>query len=227
MKISIIIPVLNEVGVIEDTLRALQFMRQRGHQVIVVDGGCTDQTLIKAAPLTDYIIKSKCGRAAQMNTGVKLACGEILWFLHADTVVPQDADYLILKALDSTSQPFRHWGRFNVRLSGNNPMLRVIEFFMNLRSRVTGIATGDQGIFVRRDIYKQLGGFPDQPLMEDIEMSKRLKLISRPACLNAVLVTSSRRWEKRGLLRTVILMWALRAAYSSGVSARRLAYYYD
>jgi rSAM/selenodomain-associated transferase 2 len=162
-----------------------------------------------------------------MHIGALKACGEILWFLHADTVAPPESDRSILNALDGKSQSLRQWGRFNVRLSGSNSMLRFIEYFMNLRSRVTGIATGDQGIFVRRDVYVQLGGFPDQPLMEDIEMSKRLRKISRPACLTSVLITSSRRWEKRGLLRTVLLMWALRAAYSSGVSARRLAYYYD
>lgn len=227
MKISIIIPVLNEAEVIETTLNNLQAMRQRGHEVIVVDGGSVDKTLQKAGPLVDKMHSSKPGRAVQMHVGSSHACGAILWFLHADTLAPRDADLSILAALDSTLQNPGHWGRFNVRLSGNKPALRIVETLMNLRSRLTGIATGDQGIFIRRDLYEQLGGFPIQPLMEDIEFSKRLKNISQPVCLDTELVTSSRRWEQRGVIRTVLLMWFLRAAYSTGVSARRLVFFYD
>lgn len=227
MKLSIIVPVLNEAEVIETTLAALYSMRERGHEVIVVDGGSADGTLDIAAPLSDRILQSKRGRAVQMHTGAMCANGDVLWFVHADTLVPEDADLSILAALNTDVKKSGQWGRFNVRLSGTKPALRIVEYLMNLRSQITGIATGDQGIFVRRDLYKQLGGFPDQALMEDIEFSKRLKRISKPVCLNTVLETSSRRWERRGVLKTVILMWLLRAAYSAGVSARRLAYYYE
>ncbi len=222
MKISIIIPVLNEAGTINKTLLNLQAMRQRGHEVILVDGGSVDETLTIAAPLVDQTLQSVRGRAAQMHAGTIAAGGGIFWFLHADTVAPQDADLAILAALGDSQ-----WGRFNVRLSGEKPLLRIIESLMNLRSRLTGIATGDQGIFVRREIYDQLGGFPEQPLMEDIEFSKRLNRIYPPQCLKAELVTSSRRWEQQGIIRTVLLMWVLRTAYSLGVSSKRLAYLYD
>jgi rSAM/selenodomain-associated transferase 2 len=227
VKISTIIPVLNEAGTIENTLCNLQAMRQRGHEVIVVDGGSMDGTLEMAAPLVDRTLQSKRGRAIQMHAGAINAGGDIFWFLHADTLVPDDADHSILTALDTRSRNHSYWGRFNVRLSGDKFLLRIIERLMNLRSRLTGIATGDQGLFVRRDIYERLGGFPEQPLMDDIEFSKRLKGIGRPVCLATELVTSSRRWEQRGVIRTILLMWILRTAYRTGVSARRLAYYYD
>lgn len=209
------------------TLSCLQAMRQRGHEVIVVDGGSDDETLAIATPLADEVLHSKPGRARQMHTGANRASGEILWFLHADTRVPDEADQLILAALGKDLQHDRHWGRFNIRLSGKKLVLQLIALLMNIRSRLSGIATGDQGIFVRRTLYEKLGGFPEQPLMEDIELCKQLKHISPPLCIKTALETSSRRWEERGIVRTVLLMWLLRAAYSMGIPATRLARLYD
>lgn len=227
MKVSIIIPALNEAAIIGSTLFRLQAMRWRGHEVIVVDGGSDDETLDIAAPLADVTLRSETGRAVQMHAGASSASGDILWFLHADTHVPDEADQLILTALGKSTTHERHWGRFNIRLSGNRPVLRIIALLMNLRSRLSGIATGDQGIFVRRVHYEKLGGFPEQPLMEDIELCRKFKRISPPLCIKTAIVTSSRRWEERGVIRTVLLMWLLRAAYSLGIPAARLARLYD
>lgn len=226
MRISVIVPALNEADCIPATLHALQAMRARGHEVIVVDGGSRDRTVALAAPLADRVLRTAAGRARQMNAGAAVAGGELLWFLHADTLAPADADRILAEAVQGAGGATA-WGRFDVRLSGDGLLLAAVGRLMNLRSRLTGIATGDQGLFVHRALFRQLGGFADLPLMEDIELSRRLKRVGRPLCLRRTLRTSSRRWETRGVVRTILLMWSLRAAYCLGVPARRLAARYD
>lgn len=221
MRLSIIVPVLNEAPGIVEFLTSLSALRALGAQLIVVDGGSSDGTLESAAPFADLVIRAKGGRAVQMNAGAAHAQGEALLFLHADTFLPQDADSLIETALAG-----REWGRFDVRFEDSAFAMRAIAAMMNLRSRVSGIATGDQAIFVCRDTFAQLGGFAAIPLMEDIELSKRLKRISRPACLRQCVTTSSRRWKKHGVWRTVFLMWRLRLAYFFGADPRKLAIAY-
>jgi len=223
MLISIIIPVLNEEPVLVESLPRLQAWRQRGCEIIVVDGGSRDHSAEVARAFADRVVLAPQGRAKQMNTGARVAKGEILWFLHADSRPPAGADGLIRQAL---AEPGVLWGRFDVRLSGDHPLLRLVETLMNSRSRLTAIATGDQGIFVRRVSFEQAGGYPDIPLMEDIALSRVLKRASRPACLRQRLTTSSRRWERNGVLRTIVLMWSLRLAYFLGASPARLARIY-
>ncbi len=218
MRLSIIIPVLNEAPEIASYLAALQGYRAAGHEVILVDGGSTDATLAQAQGRVDILLQSDRGRARQMNAGAAQAAGDVLLFLHADTRLPEKADALIRAALEAG----RVWGRFDVRLSGERWPLRIIEMFMNGRSCLSGIATGDQAIFVLREAFAHLGGFADIPLMEDIELSQRLKKISPPCCLHARVITSSRRWETQGIVRTVLLMWGLRLGWFFGVSAQRL-----
>jgi rSAM/selenodomain-associated transferase 2 len=181
----------------------------------VVDGGSDDGTPALARPLADRVIDSPRGRARQMNAGADEAKGDFLVFLHADTFLPRDADLLIVAGLAEKT-----WGRFDVRIEGRSPLFPVIAFFMNARSRLTGIATGDQALFVRRAAFP---GFPDIPLMEDIAFSRAMKRHGPPACLTARVRTSGRRWERRGVLRTVLLMWRLRLAYFFGASPHALA----
>ena len=223
LRLSIIIPALNEEAHIATTLAPLQVMRQHGHEVIVVDGGSSDATVALAAPLADQLIHGERGRARQMNAGAALSQGDVLWFLHADTQVPEESDLLLLNALNG---PDTVWGRFDVRLSGRHPLLRLVAHLMNLRSCLTGIATGDQGIFVRRAVFFDVGGYPEQPLMEEIALSKQLKQLSKPLCIKTPLITSSRRWESHGILRTVLLMWRLRLLYALGADPARLARLY-
>jgi len=218
--LSIVMPVLDEAAGIAVALARLQPLRRRGCEVIVVDGGSFDATIALATPACDRVAMSPPGRAAQMNAGALVAHGDALLFLHADTALPVDADRLVLEALGGT----RHvWGRFDVRIAGRPAMLRVIAAMMNLRSRLTAVATGDQAIFCRRAAFDAVGGFPSQPLMEDVEISKRLRRLGPPACLRARVTTSGRRWEQRGVARTVLLMWRLRLAYFLGVDPARLA----
>jgi rSAM/selenodomain-associated transferase 2 len=222
MRLSVVIPVLNEAHGIAASLMPLQTLRQQGHEVIVVDGGSADGTEYIAQSLADHVITSPRGRAIQMNRGASLASGDALLFLHADTHLPVDAPTLIRHALQA-----RAWGRFDVTIAGRSRWLPLIAALMNLRSRLTGIATGDQAIFVTRAAFDAAGGFPDQPLMEDIELSKRLKRIGPPACLKSRVLTSGRRWETHGVWRTVLLMWRLRFDYWRGVPAEKLtARYY-
>ncbi len=223
MRISVIVPTLNESDCIVATLDRLKPFREDGHEVIVVDGGSQDETVDLAIPLADKIIKSTPGRAQQMNIGANQASGDVLWFLHADTMVPDNAIQHIHLALEDKKY---QWGRFDIRLAGNQRLLRLIERLMNLRSRITGIATGDQGIFVRRETFESVSGYTPIPLMEDLDISKRLKKRSRPCCLDAKLITSSRRWEENGILRTIFLMWRLRLAYAFGVKPEKLAHDY-
>lgn len=222
--ISIIIPVLNEAQSIAATLNCMQSMRIRGHQVILIDGGSHDDTIALAEPLVDRVLRSPTSRAVQMNAGAAAANGDLLWFIHADTHMTPDTDVLLTKALYDSE---KKWGRFDIRLSGIEPALRIIERMMNLRSRLSGIATGDQGIFIRRETFERIAGFADIPLMEDIEICKRMKRTAgRPLCLSRKLTTSSRRWEKQGILRTMVLMWRLRLAYWLGVNPADLAHRY-
>lgn len=214
------IPTLNESAALPALLDDLGPARLAGHQVIVVDGGSSDDTVALALGRVDRIVTSAAGRACQMNAGAASATGELLWFVHADTRVPDGA----LEALLRTWRNGRRWGRFGVRLSGDAWPLRVIETLMNLRSCATGIATGDQGIFVERRLFEEIGRFPGMPLMEDIALSKTLRSRQRPACIRRPrLRTSSRRWETRGIWRTILLMWRLRLAYALGADPADLA----
>ncbi|WP_341905271.1 TIGR04283 family arsenosugar biosynthesis glycosyltransferase [Polaromonas sp. YR568] len=217
--LSIIVPVLNEAGSIEATLRELALPRSRGAEVIVCDGGSSDATISLARPLADQVLAAPACRARQMNAGAAAASSDLLLFLHADTQLPDGADHLVRRALVADAT----WGRFDVCISGRPLMLRVVAALMNLRSRWSGIATGDQAIFVTRAVFDRVGCFPDQPLMEDVEMSRRLRALGRPACLRQRVTTSGRRWETRGVWRTIFLMWHLRWRYWRGAPAQALA----
>ena len=221
--LSIIIPCLNEAAGIVSMLESLQSLRARGVEVIVADGGSSDDTAVLAAPSADRVVHAPRGRAAQMNAGAALARAEILLFLHADCVLPPDADQLIVVGLTGGAH---QWGRFDIALDGVHPLLRVVACTMNLRSRLTGIATGDQGIFISRTLFARLGGFPALPLMEDIALSRLAKRAGAPLCLCERIVTSARRWERHGVLRTIVLMWQLRLAYFLGADPARLALRY-
>lgn len=219
VKLSIIIPALNEAANIGAVLRPLQPMRARGVDVIVVDAGSMDRTRDIATPLADKVLTSEPGRAKQMNAGAHAATGDALLFLHADSILPANSDALIQDALNNSR--FK-WGRFDVEIAGTHGMLPVVAWFMNHRSRLTGIATGDQGIFVRRESFVKVGGFPDQPLMEDVAFCSRMLGVSRPNCLAARITTSGRRWEQHGVWRTIFLMWRLRLNYFMGADPVRL-----
>jgi rSAM/selenodomain-associated transferase 2 len=220
---SIVVPVWNEASGIVDCLRALAPLRARGVEVVVADGGSTDDTAARAAPWADRVLHSPRGRARQMNAGAAAARGGVLLFLHADTQLPPDADRHIQDALATGAR----WGRFDVRISGRPRMLRVVAAAMNLRSRITGIATGDQALFLQRTLFDQVGGFPDQPLMEDIELCSRLRTAHEwPACLHQRVTTSGRRWEQQGTWRTIVLMWRLRWRYWRGEPAAAMAKLY-
>jgi rSAM/selenodomain-associated transferase 2 len=159
-----------------------------------------------------------------MNAGAQVATGDILWFLHADTRAPEHADQLIITALASGEH---QWGRFDAELAAGGPLLGMVAWFMNLRSRLTGIATGDQGMFMTRAACKRIGGFEDIPLMEDIAASRALRRLSRPSIPPAILQTSARRWQRHGIIKTIVIMWGLRLAYFLGVPSQRLARYYS
>lgn len=216
-------PCLDEAALIREALAQLAPLRARGAEVILVDGGSRDNTVECAAGLADVILHAPQGRALQMNAGAARARGEILLFLHADVRLPEGADGLIIDGLQRTR---RSWGRFDVVLEGRHPLLRVVGRLMNLRSRLTGIATGDQGIFVTRSLFVAVGGYPEIPLMEDIALCRRLKRFGRPLCLRHRLAVSARRWERHGVVRTVLLMWRLRLAYWLGADPARLAVRY-
>jgi rSAM/selenodomain-associated transferase 2 len=222
MKLSIVMPVLNEAAGIEEALRALAPLHARGVEVVVADGASSDATVALARPLADVVIVAQRGRGAQMNAGAAAARGDVLLFLHADTRLPGDADALIHDGFTASGCELgRFWGRFDVRIAGAHPLFPIIAAAMNLRSRVTDIATGDQAIFMSRAAFGP--GFPDIALMEDIAMAKRLKRIGPPLCIASTVVTSGRRWEKHGVMKTILLMWWLRLAYSLGANHAWLA----
>lgn len=223
LKLSIVMPCLNEADTIVAVLEALEPLRQRGAEVIVVDGGSADGTLSLAEPLADMALSAARGRAVQMNTGAAHATGDILLFLHADTTLPENADLLITEGLARSGAS---WGRFDVTIRGRYRLLRIVSRAMNLRSRVTGIATGDQAMFVTRRLFERVGRYPEIALMEDVALSKKLRRCSAPLCLRARVTTSGRRWEKHGVLKTVLLMWRLRLAYSLGADPDALALRY-
>ena len=223
-RLSVVIPALNEAAGMAAALHALAPLVARGAQLLVADGSSMDVTVALAQSGGAQVVHAPRGRALQMNAGAQQATGDLLLFLHADTRLPPNADGLVQQALASGPQV---WGRFDVRIEGEPRMLRVIAAFMNRRSRWTGIATGDQALFMTRAAFDAVGGFPAQPLMEDIEMSVRLLKHSRPACLRARVVTSGRRWETHGVWRTVLLMWRLRLAYWRGAAPERLAALYQ
>lgn len=219
-RLSIIIPTLDEALRIAATLESLGELRRRGHEVIVADGGSRDATASLARDLADRVVCSAAGRAEQMNAGARAATGDVFLFLHADSRLPGEADSLVLQGLAGGGPA---WGRFDVQIASPHPLLRLVETMMNLRSRLTRICTGDQGIFVRREAFEAIGGYPRQALMEDIAISARLRRLSAPLCLRERCLTSARRWESQGVLRTIMLMWWLRLQYAFGVAPARLA----
>lgn len=221
MSFSIIIPVLNEARALPLCLAALRDLRKDA-EIIVVDGGSSDGTVNLAAGLADRVLAAAQGRARQMNAGARVASGDVLVFLHADTFLPDDALALIAQGMSSGWQ----WGRFDMRLRGRPFMLKVVAALMNLRSRLTGIATGDQTIFVARRAFFKVGGYPEIALMEDIALSKRLKALGPPLCLRAKVTSSGRRWETFGVWRTIVLMWSLRLGYFFGADPTVLAQLY-
>jgi rSAM/selenodomain-associated transferase 2 len=218
MRISIVIPVLNESAYLPAAWDHLAPLLHQSVQIVLVDGGSTDGTFALAKRLGFTVIQAPPGRAMQMNMGALRATGNVLLFLHIDTQLPQDWQKAIHEHLKNTIC----WGRFDVEIAGHAHMLKVVSCMMNWRSRLTGIVTGDQAIFMTRDAFENVKGFPVQPLMEDIEISKRLLRLSRPACITDQVITSGRRWETYGVWRTIFLMWRLRFAYWCGVSANQL-----
>ena len=223
MKLSIIVPVLNEAAVIRDTLEPLQTLRETGHEVIVVDGGSHDDTVKIARDLADNILESESGRSRQMNLGATYASGDTFLFLHADTLLPPRVDIIF----NSFSNEDEFWGRFDVSLSGRHWMFRIIEWLINQRSRHSGIATGDQAIFMSASLFHQVKGYPEITLMEDIAISRLLKKIYPPHCLRHRVITSSRRWEDNGIILTVFKMWKLRMLYTLGADPNSLARDYE
>ena len=219
MKVSIIMPVLNEAELIVDRLVQLKNSQSGDYEIIVVDGGSDDATVESAQGVADQLVQSSRGRANQMNTGAAHARGEVFLFLHADTSLPAGA----INLLATANHP---WGRFDVRLSGEHFMFRLIERMMNFRSRLTGVATGDQAIFVSRALFNKVGGFPEIELMEDVALSKILRRHAQPLCIRQRVTTSSRRWRQHGIVKTIMLMWWLRLLYFIGVSPARLAQMY-
>ena len=218
--LSIVVPCLNEGEEITRTLANVASARTGGVEVIVADGGSDDDTVQRAAAAADRVIVAPRGRASQMNAGAALARGDVLLFLHADTRLPSAFDRAVLDGLARTGT---HWGRFDVSIAGRHPLLGVVSAAMNLRSRVSGIATGDQALFVTRAAFEQVGGFPAIPLMEDIAISRVLRRLGRPLCLREVVTTSGRRWDEHGFARTVLLMWRLRFSYWLGANPVELA----
>jgi rSAM/selenodomain-associated transferase 2 len=217
-RLTVVVPALNEAAGIRAALEALAPLRARGHEVIVADGGSTDGTAQLAAGFCDQILSAPRGRAVQMNAGARAASGDALLFLHADTRLPPRVDDLVFSSLEN-----HLWGRFDVKIDAQHPLLKIVSCAMNLRSRLTGIATGDQAIFVRRAAF---AGFPEIALMEDVAFCKAMKKLGPPACRRETVLTSGRRWESRGVLRTILLMWSLRLLYFLGARPERLIRFY-
>ena len=229
MNLSIVIPLLNEVDNLPHLIDHIHTLSPAPQQLIVVDGGSTDGSIttihnllkawskVRQSSIDWHIIESTAGRARQMNAGAKRATGDVLLFLHADTQLPTDAINDVQRAMITYD-----WGRFDVRLDSPHPLLKVVGMMINKRSRLVRIATGDQAIFIKTSLFERLGGYSDQPLMEDVELCKRLKPMSRPACLKSKVMTSARRWQQHGHCRTIFLMWHLRFDYWRGVSPESL-----
>lgn len=225
VRISVIVPVRNDAACLRAQSASLESLQKRGCEVIVVDGESSDESAAVARQITGDVLVSAPGRARQMNAGAAAAGGEILLFLHADTEFPSPALDEILHRADAPGRPI--WGRFDVRLRGDHWFFRVVETMMNLRSRFTGIATGDQAIFVSRELFHRAGGYPDIPLMEDIALCRvLLRGAGRPLCLRQRVAPSTRRWARHGKINTTLLMWRLRLAFFFGASPARLARIY-
>lgn len=218
MKVSIIVPMLNEASGLPDLCEHLVPLARAGAEVILVDGGSRDGSLAIARAAGFRVLESAAGRARQMNAGAEQSSGDALLFLHADTRLPEGALIAVTQALRQ-----RPWGRFDVRIAGKPQTLRLVAALMNWRSRLTGIATGDQALFMTRQAYAAVGGFPEQPLMEDIDICRALKTLGKPACLPLRVLTSGRRWEQRGVWRTIALMWWLRWRYWLGAPVEEVA----
>lgn len=221
--LAIIVPILNEIDTLATLLEHLKHWQKRGAEVLLVDGGSRDLTADTARALGFQVLDAPRGRASQMNAGAHASQAPNLLFLHADSRLPDGADQWVLSALIDTDSAPLAWGRFDIRIEGRSRMLPLISRMMNLRSRLSGIATGDQTLFMTRALFNHVGGFPEQPLMEDIEISKRLKNVSAPICLRQRVTTSGRRWDRHGSWRTIVLMWQLRWAYWRGTPAEQLA----
>ena len=215
MKLSIIVPMLNEAPALPDLLEHLLPLRRGAVDVVLVDGGSDDDSVAVATGAGFEVVRAERGRARQMNAGAAATSGDVLLFLHADTRLPDGAIRLIDTAL---ADGRRVWGRFDVGFDVRTWTMDATAFLMNLRSRLSGIATGDQALFMTRAAFDAVGGFPDQPLMEDVEITSRLRRRSRPACIRRPVLTSARRWQSRGPWRTILLMWRLRLAYWFGAS---------
>ena len=225
MRLSVIVPTLDEEGVLGATLAGVRAARVVHElELVVVDGGSRDGTCAVAARHTDRVLHAAAGRASQMNAGAAAARGDTLLFLHADTLLPRGFDVAIADALADSATV---GGRFDVHLDGDSRVLPLVAAAINWRSRWTRIATGDQAIFVRRAVFEALGGYAPVPLFEDVRLTIALKRLGGVACLRERVVTSARRWERRGPLRTVALMWALRLGHALGVSPARLRRLYD
>lgn len=218
-SIAVIVPVLNEAAGLAAIMEQARQLTIEGAQLVWVDGGSTDGTaqLLQAGGF--QVVASQPGRALQMNTGAAWVTSDRLLFLHADTTLPLSALSEVQRALSGRFV----WGRFDVRIQGRSRWLPVVAFMMNVRSRCTGIATGDQALFMTRAAFDAVGGFPAQALMEDIDMSRKLKRLSAPACLRSKATTSGRRWDTRGAWRTILLMWKLRWAYWRGAAPDDIA----
>ena len=223
-RLSVIVPTLDEADHIGAALQSLAAARGRGAEVIVVHGGSTDATRAIAGEHADLVLQAPRGRAVQLNTGAAAARGDVLLFMHADCLAPAPVDLALARALAGRSVA---WGRFDVCIRSHRRALHIVAAMMNMRSRWSGIATGDQGIFVTRALFETVGGFPALPLMEDIALSRTLKRMARPLCLRERIVTSARRWERRGIARTILLMWRIRLAYYLGADPADLAPRYD
>lgn len=219
-KISFIIPVLNENLFFTKQQLYLQALLSQGHEIIIVDGGSKDDAHLAAEKIGCKCIQTKASRGFQLHSGANASSHNILVFLHADTILPLNAINLIDESLN---QAPAYWGRFDVAFTNKKLIFKVIAWFMNKRSCLTSIVTGDQTLFIKRNVYFDNGGFADLPLMEDIEFSKRLKHHSKPICINETVLTSSRKWEQHGIFRTIVLMWRLRLQFFLGVPAEQLA----
>jgi rSAM/selenodomain-associated transferase 2 len=219
-SVSFVIPVLNEQDRIAGLLGELR-ERFPDSELTVVDGGSADRTVAAALPLCTRLLIGEPGRAAQMNLGGRASNADYLCFLHADSLPGMSAGQL---QACLAGAPL--WGFCRVRLSSPRRVFRLIEWFMNVRSRLTAVATGDQMLFLRRDVFERSGGFDPIPLMEDVAYSKRLRRLGRPLMIAEPVLSSSRRWEQRGVVWTVLSMWGLRLAYFAGVSPRRLWHCY-
>ena len=222
-KLSIVIPVLNEEKFLTRNQEMFTCLLKDGHEILVVDGGSQDNSLKTAYELGCRVFSTRASRGHQLHYGAERSKHELLLFLHADTLLPLNAAQAIVQTL---SKPNQHWGRFNIRFSNSRLVFRIIAWLMNKRSCLTSIVTGDHAMFIRRECYFNCGGYSDIPIMEDVEFCSRLKKNKAPACLSDEVITSSRRWEQKGICCTVLMMWKLRLMFFFGVSPEKLVKLY-